>query len=39
MNNIKFYVNNKEMILGDKLIDYGISYENNIINFIIFQKS
>lgn len=39
MINIKFYVNNKEMILGDKLIDYGISYENNIINVIIFQKS
>jgi hypothetical protein len=39
MNNIKFYVNNKEMNLDDKLIDYGISYENNIINVIIFQKS
>jgi hypothetical protein len=39
MNNIKFYVNNKEMMLTDKLIDYGITYENNIINVIIFQKS
>ena len=39
MNNIKFYIDNKEMILNDKLIDYGISYENNIINVIILQKS
>lgn len=39
MINIKFYVNNKEMNLNDKLIDYGISYENNIININFSQKS
>lgn len=39
MSNIKFYVDNKEMNLNDKLIDYGINSENNIINVVIFQKS
>jgi hypothetical protein len=38
-NNVKFYIDNMEMKLNEKLIEYGISYENNIIDIIIFQKS
>ena len=37
--NVKFYVDNMEMNLNEKLLAYGISYENNIIDIIIFQKS
>ncbi len=39
INNVKLYINNNEINIKDKLIDYGISYENNIIDIIIFQKS
>jgi hypothetical protein len=38
-NNVKLLIDNMEMNLNEKLIDYGISYENNIINVIILQKS
>jgi hypothetical protein len=39
INNVLFFIDNKEMIINNKLIDYGITYENNIIDVIIFQKS
>ena len=39
INNIKLFIDNKEMYITNKLIEYGITYENNIINVIILQKS
>jgi hypothetical protein len=39
INNVKLFIDNKEMHITNKLIEYGITYENNIINVIILQKS